>query len=198
MSQRSFAVRFPSPLVVADANGADAHTTQSLRLSVAPASLLRLQRLLARAGYLPLDWAPTHAGVQPTMRRELAAAVEPPAGHFRWRYPHIPHELQALWKSGGPNSITRGAVMMFEHDHHLAVDAIAGHRVWAALLADAVAGKRQTAGYSYVYVHRAVPQLLTLWHNGPSSSPRPATPACLPPRLRSAPGPSSNTSRSGR
>jgi lipoprotein-anchoring transpeptidase ErfK/SrfK len=33
-------------------------------------------------------------------------------------------------------------------------------------LRDAVAGDQRTAGYSYVYVHRNVPQLLTLWHNG--------------------------------
>jgi lipoprotein-anchoring transpeptidase ErfK/SrfK len=38
--------------------------------------------------------------------------------------------------------------------------------VWHALLADTIAGKRRDAGYSYVYVHRKVPQLLTLWHNG--------------------------------
>ena len=38
--------------------------------------------------------------------------------------------------------------------------------MWHALLADAVAGTRRSDGYSYVYVHRNVPQLLTLWHNG--------------------------------
>ena len=56
--------------------------------------------------------------------------------------------------------------MMFEHDHDLAVDGFAGAQVWHALIADAIAGKRRTDGYSYVYVHRDVPQLLTLWHNG--------------------------------
>jgi hypothetical protein len=45
-----------------------------------------------------------------------------------------------LWKLGRPNTITRGAVMMFEHDHQLAVDAIVGPRVWSAVLTDAVAG----------------------------------------------------------
>ena len=50
--------------------------------------------------------------------------------------------------------------------HHLAVDSFAGAAVWRALLADAMANKRRDAGYSYVYVHRAVPQQLTLWHNG--------------------------------
>src|SRR4029077_18089672 len=101
-----------------------------------------------------------------TPRGELAAAVDPPAGRFEWRYPNSPPELQALWKTGEPNEITRGAVMMFQDDHHLAVDGIAGSQVWHALLGDAVAGTRRTAGYSYVYVHRNLPQLLTLWHNG--------------------------------
>ena len=56
--------------------------------------------------------------------------------------------------------------MMFQDEHELAVDGIAGPEVWHAVLADAIAGKRRTDGYSYVYVHRNVPQLLTLWHNG--------------------------------
>ncbi|HKI90895.1 MAG TPA: L,D-transpeptidase [Gaiellaceae bacterium] len=160
------AVRFPSALLVAGATAADAHTATSLQLSIAPASFLRLQQLLAQEGYLPLDWTPAHTDVQQTMRSEFAAAVNAPAGHFQWRYPHTPRKLQALWRVGKPNKITRGAVMMFEDEHHLVVDGIAGPRVWHAVLADAVAGKRRTAGYSYVYVHRNVPQLLTLWHNG--------------------------------
>jgi hypothetical protein len=160
------AVRFPSTLVVAGAAGADAHAATSLMLSVAPASFLRLQQLLAQAGYLPLDWTPAQADVQQTMRSELVAAVDAPAGDFHWRYPQTPHELQALWRTGEPNEITRGAVMMFQDEHDLVVDGIAGPQVWSALLADAVAGRRRTAGYSYVYVHRDVPQLLTLWHDG--------------------------------
>ena len=119
------------------------------------------------------------------MRGEVAAAVDPPAGHFEWRYPQSPHELQALWKTGEPNEITRGAVMMFQDEHHLAVDGIAGSQVWHALLGDAVAGTRRTGGYSYVYVHRSVPQLLTLWHNGrtvltsPGNTGVPAAPTAL-------------------
>ncbi len=178
-------VRLPSALVVADTTGAHAHTTKRIRLSIAPASFLRLQQLLAQDDYLPLDWVPAHADAHQTLRSELAAAVDAPAGHFEWRYPRTPHELQALWKTGEPNKITRGAVMMFQDEHHLAVDGIAGPRVWHALLTDALAGKRRTAGYSYVYVHRNVPQLLTLWHNGrivltsPGNTGVPAAPTAL-------------------
>jgi hypothetical protein len=162
----SLTVRFPSPVALAGAAGTGVHTTRSLHLSVAPASFLRLQQLLAEERYLPLDWSAARTDAAHTMRSELAAAVAPPAGSFSWRYAHTPSELQSLWKLGEPNEITRGAVMMFQDEHHLPVDGIAGPRVWHAALADAVAGVRRNAGYSYVYVHRNVPQLLTLWHNG--------------------------------
>jgi hypothetical protein len=149
-------LRFPQPVQVV--GGRAWH--------VAPASFLRLQQLLAQEGYLPLSWSAREAEVPRTMAGELRAATDAPAGKFRWRYPNTPHELISLWKTGEPNEIVRGAVMMFQHDHDLAVDAIAGPQVWHALIADAVAGKHRDDGYSYVYVHRAVPQLLTLWHNG--------------------------------
>jgi len=78
--------------------------------------------------------------VERTARAELSAAVAPPQGRFAWRYPHTPHELQTLWRPGQPNDITRGAVMMLEHDHGLAVDGFAGKEVWSALIADVAAG----------------------------------------------------------
>ena len=150
---------------------------------VAGASFLRLQQLLAQEGYLPLMWSGPDVGH--SKRAELAAATTPPAGKFNWRYPNTPHELQALWTPGEPNTITRGAVMMFQHDHHLTVDGIAGPKVWHAVIADAIAGKLKFGGYSYVYVHRNVPQLLTLWHSGhvvltsPGNTGVPAAPTAL-------------------
>ena len=150
---------------------------------VAGASFLRLQQLLAQEGYLPLMWSGPDVGH--SKRAELAAATTPPAGKFSWRYPNTPHELRALWTPGEPNTITRGAVMMFQHDHHLTVDGIAGPKVWHAVIADAIAGKLKFGGYSYVYVHRNVPQLLTLWHSGhvvltsPGNTGVPAAPTAL-------------------
>jgi peptidoglycan hydrolase-like protein with peptidoglycan-binding domain len=181
----TLSVRFPSPLVLAGPTGAHPHTATSLKLSIAPASFLRLQQLLAQEGYLPLDWTPAGAVVPRTMRGELAAAVDAPSGRFRWRYAQTPHELRALWQTGEPNQVTRGAVMMFQDEHDLVVDGIAGPKVWRAVLADAVAGARRTDGYSYVFVHRDVPQLLTLWHEGrvvltsPGNTGVPAAPTAL-------------------
>jgi lipoprotein-anchoring transpeptidase ErfK/SrfK len=38
--------------------------------------------------------------------------------------------------------------------------------VWRALFADAIAGKRNSGGYSYVLVRETVPETLFVWHNG--------------------------------
>jgi hypothetical protein len=181
---RDLHVRLPARVDVVG-TGITRHSTTAIAWSVAPASFLRLQQLLAEEGYLPLDWTPAADDAAHTVRAQLEAAIDPPDGHFDWRYPNTPAELQALWRPGEPNTIVRGAVMMFEDEHDLAVDGIAGARVWQAVLADAVAGKRKTSGYSYVYVHRNVPQLLTLWHNGsvvltsPGNTGVPAAPTAL-------------------
>jgi len=159
-------VELPHPVALAEPARHRVTTTGTIEWTVPPGSFDRLQQLLAEAGYLPLDWTPSGAPTARTPRAELSAALDPPAGDFSWRYPNTPAELRALWSVGEPNQITRGAVMMFEHDHGLAVDGLVGAQVWNALLADAIAGTRSDAGYSYVYVHLTLPQSLTLWHNG--------------------------------
>lgn len=158
------AVRLPEPVGLPQVAGGA--STRTLEWDVRHGTILRLEQLLAQAGYLPLTWSPATDPPAPTARTQLAAAADPPAGRFRWRYENTPHELHALWKTGEWNEIVRGAVMMFEHEHHLDVDGFVGPKVWGALLADTLAGRRKTDGYSYVYVHRAVPQSLTLWHDG--------------------------------
>jgi peptidoglycan hydrolase-like protein with peptidoglycan-binding domain len=140
--------------------------TKTIAYSVAPGTTLRLQQLLAQAGYLPVDWTASAGPVAQTAQAETVAAIDPPAGSFNWRYAGTPAPLQALWRAGEPNVITKGAVMTFERRSGLAVDGIAGPKVWHTLLAAAIAGKRHTAPYSYVYVHSQVPESLTLWSAG--------------------------------
>jgi L,D-transpeptidase-like protein/putative peptidoglycan binding protein len=177
--------RFSRPVAVAGAGDGGASVTREVAWHVAPASFLRLQQLLAQEGYLPVRWTPSATPVAHSARAELAAAIDAPDGTFSWRYPNTPVELRQLWREGEPNTITRGAVMMFQDEHGLTVDGIAGKDVWQAVLADALAGKRRTDGYSYVFVHRDVPQLLTLWHNGsvvltsPGNTGVPAAPTAL-------------------
>jgi peptidoglycan hydrolase-like protein with peptidoglycan-binding domain len=148
------------------AGRAGATLTRRLVWHVHDGSTLRLQQLLAQLGYLPLSWQPAADPAPSSARAQLAAAVSPPPGGFFWDYTSTPDELRTLWSSGQPNEITRGAVMMFEDSHGLAVDGFAGAIVWRALIGDALAGKRRDSGYSYVYVHRSLPQSLNLWHNG--------------------------------
>ncbi|HJU35876.1 MAG TPA: L,D-transpeptidase family protein [Gaiellaceae bacterium] len=138
---------------------------ESLGWKVAGGSVLRLQQLLARLGYLPVRW--TAASASPsTPAAEIAAAVSAPSGTFSWRYAQIPGSLRNLWKQGSWNVVTQGAVMRFEDEHGLATDGVAGPQVWRALLRDDLAGRRYDAGYSYVFVHETVPQSLSLWHAG--------------------------------
>ena len=159
-------LKLPRAVAAADATGRKPNATRVIEWTVPPPSDLRLQQLLADAGYLPYLWKPAGAAVARTPRDEATAAAEPPEGRFVLRYSNTPHELRHLWQAGAGNTIQRGAVMMFQNEHNLAVDGIAGKTVWRDLLDDAIKNKRHTDGYSYVYVHRNVPQLLTLWHNG--------------------------------
>jgi hypothetical protein len=138
---------------------------QSLLWRVESGSTLRLQELLARLGYLPVDWRPD-ALVAPAPGSEVAAAVSAPDGTFFWRYPQTPTSLTRLWKPGSWNVVTQGAVMRFEQEHGLGTDGVAGPQVWRALIHDDLHGRRSNEGYNYVFVHETVPQSLSLWHDG--------------------------------
>src|SRR5208283_1922148 len=140
--------------------------TRQIGWGVPAGSTLRLQQLLAQAGYLPLEWRASGAEVAHTPSAEVQAAVDPPKGAFSWRYGNTPRPLQGLWSEGEANEVTRGAVMKFENVHNMTVDGVAGAAVWRALLQDAIAGKRLSEPYSYVYVHREVPETATLWSAG--------------------------------
>ena len=159
-------IQLPRAVAVTAGGNAGLRTSNQIEWTVPSGSTLRLQQLLAEAGYLPVDWHPTGAPVARTPGAQAQAAVDPPSGSFTWRYPNTPHQLQALWSPGQANVITKGAVMKFENGNNLTVDGVAGATVWRALLGDALAGKRLDEGYSYVYVHREVPETMTLWHAG--------------------------------
>jgi peptidoglycan hydrolase-like protein with peptidoglycan-binding domain len=159
-------VELPRAVELSQPVGGAVQPSKIIDYTVASGSLLRLQQLLAISGYLPVDWNPSGAPVARTATAEVAAAVDPPAGSFSWRYPNTPSSLEALWRPDRASVITKGAVMMFESEHGLAVDGIAGPEVWRTLLRAAIAGQRRTAPYSYVYVHALTPESLTLWSGG--------------------------------
>ena len=159
-------VQLPRAVAVTAGAGGGLRTASQVEWTVPPGSTLRLQQLLAQAGYLPVDWQPSGAEVARTPGAEAQAAVDPPSGSFSWRYPNTPHQLQAMWSPGQWSEIVKGAVMKFENENNITVDGLAGAAVWHALLDYAIAGKRLSSGYSYVYVHREVPEMMTLWHDG--------------------------------
>ncbi len=159
-------VALPRAVAVASGAGGSLHTASEIGWTVPAGSTLRAQQLLAEQGYLPVDWRPSGAPVAHTPSAEVKAAVDPPAGSFGWRYANTPQQLQGLWSAGQENGVTRGAVMKFESLHNLTADGEVGPTVWRALLHDAIAGKRLSEPYSYVYVHREVPEILTLWSAG--------------------------------
>jgi peptidoglycan hydrolase-like protein with peptidoglycan-binding domain len=159
-------VELPRPVAVTANTRGGLRTSSQVEWTVPPGSTLRLQQLLAQAGYLPVVWKPSGAAVARSASAEVQAAVDPPRGSFSWRYPNTPRQLEALWAPGQANEITRGAVMKFENTNNLTADGLAGATVWHTLLRDAIAGKRLNSGYSYVYVHREVPETATLWHAG--------------------------------
>jgi L,D-transpeptidase catalytic domain len=159
-------VQLPRSVAVTAGAGGGLRTTNQIEWTVPPGSTLRLQQLLAQAGYLPFAWQPAGATVAHTPSAEAQAAVDPPSGSFSPRYSNTPHQLEAMWTPGQANLITKGAVMKLESENELTVDGLAGAGVWRLLLSDAIAGKRLNSGYSYVYVHREVPETMTLWHDG--------------------------------
>ncbi len=159
-------VQLPHAVAVTSSNGSGLRTANVVEWTVPPGSTLRLQQLLAETGYLPVDWQPSGASVAHTPQAQAQAAVDPPSGSFAWRYANTPHQLQALWSPGQWNLVTKGAVMKFENENSLTVDGLAGSVVWHALLAYVLADKRLHEGYSYVYVHREVPETMTLWSAG--------------------------------
>lgn len=157
-------LRLPAPTEVLAAGRAQ--MLQTLSWSVPVGSIARLQQLLAELGYLPLDWHPAAGATPATTLAQTKAAVQPPGGTFTWRYPNTPSELRSLWRPDGWTRMTQGAVMSFEHDHGLSVDGIAGPLVWHSLISAAMNGDPVAHSYSYVLVHRSVPQNLTLWNDG--------------------------------
>jgi len=162
----SLEAQLPKRVDVIAADGS-LHGGRSIAWNIPPGSTLRLQQLLAEAGYLPVDWKPSGAPVAHTPAAELRAAVEPPKGHFSWRYSNVPASLHESWSAGKENVATEGAVMAFEGAHEMELDGVAGADVWDAVLKAAIAGKRNPeSGYSYVYVSETLPEQVTLWHNG--------------------------------
>ncbi len=155
----------PTQVEVVQADGST-KSASAVEWTVPAGSTLRLQQLLAQAGYLPVEWNPAGKPVAKTPEAQVHAAIDPPRGHFSWRYHHTPASLKELWSAGEAGVVTKGALMRFEDEHEMETDGIAGPAVWEALMAAAIAGERSSNGYNYVHVSMTVPETVVVWHNG--------------------------------
>jgi hypothetical protein len=126
--------------------GGQSGTASSGSWTVPNGSLIRAQQLLAVLGYLPVTFKYKGRGVGLNPTAQEAAAVNPPAGKFVWRYPNTPDQLKAQWQPGEDGVVTKGAIMMFESDHGMTSDGILSPAVWKALIDTAVTGKKSGFG----------------------------------------------------
>jgi peptidoglycan hydrolase-like protein with peptidoglycan-binding domain len=138
-------------------------------------STLRLEQLLAQLGYLPLTWTPGGGSGLPgqpgsgavdvsyTQRRSAVGA--PPGGAFSWQGSY-PSALTSQWQPGQPGVILTGALMAFQADHGLPMTGTASRGLWLALLNAVARGQHNPHGYTYAVADQAVPETLTVWHDG--------------------------------
>jgi hypothetical protein len=150
---------------VEDSQGQSLVSSFQATFTVQQGSVLRLQQLLASLGYLPVSFTAAQQ-VPLTEAAQLAAAFDPPAGQFTWRWANTPAQLESMWTPGQYGVMTRGAVMAFESASGLATDGIAGPEVWTALIKAVLADQTSPYGYSWVEVSETLPETLKLWHDG--------------------------------
>ena len=168
---RGYGYGLGSTVTVALPNGvglvggqSDAHAATA-SWTVPHGSTLRLQELLAQLGYLPVSFHEHGPAVALTPEAEETAAVDPPPGSFHWRYGNVPSALHGFWQPGSSGELTRGAVMALENGHEMTADGEAGPAVWRVLIADAVAHRTYSFGYTFVNVSEGS-QSLSVWHDG--------------------------------
>ena len=135
-------------------------------------SSLRLAEVLGQLGYLPLTWAPSENGAFKSQSASYddanvtpqSLAYDPPAGTFTWKHGY-PWYLHSLWSPEG-SVVVRGAVMAFEAQHGMTIDGDVDTRFWNALFKAEQEGRTNPDGYSYAIASKAVPETLTIWHDG--------------------------------
>ena len=81
----SLEAELPKRVDVIAADGS-LHGGRSIAWNIPPGSTLRLQQLLAEAGYLPVDWKPSGAPVAHTQPPSCAPRSNRQRAHFSWRY----------------------------------------------------------------------------------------------------------------
>jgi L,D-transpeptidase catalytic domain/Bacterial Ig-like domain len=155
------------PTALTDARGGRLQRPYQFSYTVMSYSPVRLVQLLAQLGYLPVTFHPAAGTTAPALSDRLAqmqAAFSPPRGTLvlgkGW-----PAQLNGLWEHDR-SVVLDGAIRAFEAQHDLTMDGVASPQLWAALLKAAVAGQRNTVGYTYAVASEGSPETLTIWRNG--------------------------------
>jgi hypothetical protein len=169
-----YTVRIPSGKTgVRTAGGAHLARPLTARFATRAYSQLRLAQLLSGLGYLPLSWSPSQSRAVRAEEQESSyisgsqqtMAFDPPAGSFRWRSGY-PSALTSFWSPGHASLILRGAVMAFQSEHHMTVNAELTPKFWAALFKATDRHERNANGYTYALASKSLPESLTIWHDG--------------------------------
>lgn len=145
------------------------HLGQSMTetFQVANGSLIRLQQLLSLLAYSPLKWVAAGTPLSASdSQAQIAALYKPPGGNFAWRVRSWPSRLLAMWEPGVDNVFTRGLVMSFQADHNLTPNGAIVASLWPALLSALASADLNAGGYNYALANKAVPESLTVYHNG--------------------------------
>ena len=156
---------------VRSASGSQLAAPMVSQFSTASYDGLRLAELLAQLGYLPLTWTPGGSTNGRSLQgggtgsSQAAMAYNPPAGNFTWDKGY-PYTLAGQWQPTGTNVLVRGALMAFEYQRGMAINGIASPKVWGALFNALAVGRRNQVGYTYALASKALPETLTIWHDG--------------------------------
>jgi peptidoglycan hydrolase-like protein with peptidoglycan-binding domain len=134
--------------------------------TVPQGSTKRLQQLLAVLGYLPLRFHYSGSPPGHSPAGQEAAATNPPAGSFTWRYPNTPSALVSMWAPGTFGEMTKAAIISFENSNGMTADGVPGPQVWNALITAAVKDQNNSFGYTFVQVSEGSPETESTWHSG--------------------------------
>jgi hypothetical protein len=157
-------VHLTVPAGIKAADGAVLTRAVTLTYRVGQPSSARLTQLLADLRYLPVHFVSRQDPRAGAPDAQLRALYSPPSGRFVFGH-GWPAHLHWLWAV--ENSVVlRGALMHFEAQHGLAMDGVAGTRVWSALVYARTHWQLNRAGYSYAIASEASPESLTVYHNG--------------------------------
>jgi hypothetical protein len=141
-------------------------------------STLRLAEILGQLGYLPMSWQLPDMGLQTEsqvnsgstglatgLAGQIALAYDPPNGIFTLQQGY-PASLGSMFEPGKWNVVLRGAVMAFQSEHNMSVNAAVTPGLWAALFKAVMTDQNNVSGYTYAVADQVDPETLTIYHDG--------------------------------